>query len=90
MEKPLREWTEADLMALVRSGRIEGPMLEYKAALYDSTDRGNREFLLDICSMANSNGGTLLIGVAEQRDANGPTGAPELEFGGQTGLVLRG
>jgi len=79
MEKPLREWTEADLRALVRFGRIEGPMLEYKAALYDSNDRGNREFLLDICSMANSNGGTLLIGVAEQRDANGPTGAPDPE-----------
>jgi len=32
MEKPLREWTEADLVALVRSERTEGPTLEYKAA----------------------------------------------------------
>jgi hypothetical protein len=77
MEKPLREWTEADVVALVRSGRIEGPTLEYKASLYDTNDRGSREFLLDICSMANSNGGLLLIGVAEQRDENGPTGAPD-------------
>jgi predicted HTH transcriptional regulator len=66
MEKPLREWTEADLVALVRSERTEGPTLEYKAALYDTNDRGSREFLLDICSMGNSRGGILLLGVAEQ------------------------
>lgn len=77
--KPLREWTEADLVSLVQSGRVEGPMLEYKAALCDTNDRGNREFLLDVCSLANSNGGDIVVGISEQRDENGPTGAPNPE-----------
>jgi predicted HTH transcriptional regulator len=77
MEKPLREWTRKDVLALIQLGRVEGPTLEYKAALYETSERGNREFLLDICSMANSEGGTLILGMAEQRGHNGPTGVPD-------------
>lgn len=49
--KPIREWNEEDVMDLVPLGRTEGPSLEYKAQLYDEGERGNRELLLDICSM---------------------------------------
>jgi len=64
-------------MELVHLGRTEGPSLEYKAQLYDTNDRGSRELLLDICSMGNANGGTLLLGIAELRDEDGPTGRPD-------------
>ena len=77
MEKALGDWTEDDVRTLVATGRVEGPTLEYKSAIYKSNDRGNREFLLDICSMANANGGLIVIGVSELRDDSGPTGAPD-------------
>ena len=77
MEKALRDWTEDDIRSLVATGRVEGPTLEYKSAVYEANERGNREFLLDICSMANASGGLIVIGVSELRDNFGPTGAPD-------------
>jgi hypothetical protein len=76
--KALREITEADLQGIVRAGLAEHTHLEYKSALYEIGDRGNRELLLDICMFANSQGGLLLVGIAEARDAAGhPTGIPD-------------
>ena len=49
-------------------GLEEHLQLEYKSALYEDNDRGNREFLQDICMFANSSGGILLLGVSERRD----------------------
>jgi hypothetical protein len=52
--------------------------LQYKSAPYDGNDRGNREFLQDVCMFANTAGGILLIGVSEHRDEQGqPTGLPD-------------
>ncbi|HEY2471371.1 MAG TPA: ATP-binding protein [Terracidiphilus sp.] len=63
---------------LVETGLGEHLQLEYKSALYDDSDRGNREFLQDVCMFANSSGGILLIGVSERRDGSGqPTGLPD-------------
>ena len=77
-DRRLRDITEADLRQLVDSGLEEHLRLEYKSALYDSNDRGKKEFLLDICMFANSGGGILLIGIGERRDDQGqPTGSPD-------------
>ncbi|HEY0794624.1 MAG TPA: ATP-binding protein [Acidisarcina sp.] len=76
MNKTPRDINEDDLIELVHVGRVEGPMLEYKGALYDTNDRGCKEFLLDICSMANSLGGYIFIGISEQRDGSEGLGAP--------------
>jgi len=77
-DRRLRDITEADLRQLVDSELEEHLRLEYKSAVYDNNDRGNKEFLQDICMFANAGGGILLIGITEQRDANGqPTGSPD-------------
>jgi hypothetical protein len=76
--RPLRDIREVDVRRLVESGLEEHLQLEYKSALYEDSDRGKREFLLDVCMFANASGGVLLIGVPERRDAGGqPTGAPD-------------
>ena len=76
--RALREIGGADIRRLVDTGLGEHFQLEYKSALYDDNDRGNREFLQDIAMFANTSGGILLIGVTERRDPGGqPTGLPD-------------
>ena len=76
--RPLRDIREADVRALVESGLEEHLQLEYKSELYDDSDRGRKEFLLDVCMFANTAGGILLLGVTERRDQQRqPTGAPD-------------
>jgi schlafen family protein len=77
-DKPLADITEGDILNLLQAGLTEGPSVEYKSEIYERNDRGNLEFLLDVCMFANASGGTLLIGVPELRDADGqPTGTPD-------------
>jgi len=77
-DRRLRDIAQADLQRLVTSGLEEHLQLEYKSALYEGNDRGNREFLLDVCMFANAGGGIILIGIVERRDDQGqPTGAPD-------------
>lgn len=76
--KPLREITEGDLRAVVNAGLAEHFRLEYKSELYQSNDRGRREFLLDTCMFANAQGGMLLLGIKDTRDEKGQaTGIPD-------------
>lgn len=85
--RSLREIGEADVRTLLDTQLGEHLQLEYKSALYEDNDRGNREFLQDICMLANTAGGTLLIGVSERRDERGqPTGFPDRN--GQLGIEL--
>jgi hypothetical protein len=77
MNKAPRELQEEDIVALVRLRRAEGPMLEYKRDLYEPNERGSKEFLLDVCSMANSLGGYLFVGISEQRENGQATGVPD-------------
>jgi hypothetical protein len=77
-DRRLRDITEADIRRIVDAGIEEHLQLEYKSELYTTNDNGNREFLLDLCMFANANGGILLIGIPERRDAEGqPTGSPD-------------
>jgi hypothetical protein len=77
-DRRLREITERDLRQLIDAQLEEHLQLEYKGALYEANDQGNKESLLDICMFANSGGGILLIGISEQRDEDGqPTGFPD-------------
>jgi hypothetical protein len=76
----LRDIQEADVRRIVEAELEEHLQLEYKSALYDDTDRGRREFLLDTCMFANAAGGIILIGIPERRDGEGqPTGVPDPE-----------
>jgi Putative DNA-binding domain len=76
-DRSLRDVTESDVRQLVQAGVEEHLQLDYKADLYDRSDRGNKELLLDLCMFANAGGGLLLLGVPEARDENNqPTGRP--------------
>jgi hypothetical protein len=76
--RALREIGEADVRRLLDTELGEHLQLEYKSAPYEDNDRGNREFLQDVCMFANTAGGILLIGVSERRDERGqPTGSPD-------------
>ena len=76
--KPLREITQWDLQAVVNTGLAEHFRLEYKSELYQNNDRGRKEFLLDTCMFANSQGGGLPLGIMDTRDERGQaTGIPD-------------
>jgi hypothetical protein len=85
--KQLRDLREADIRRIVQSGLEEHLQLEYKSELYDEGERGRREFALDVCMFANTEGGILLLGIPERRDEQGqPTGVPDAA--GDLGLEL--
>ncbi len=79
IEKPLEQITEADLDLLVSQGRPEGRRLDYKLTLSGSSDKEVKEFLADVTSFANTDGGDLVIGV---RDENGVAGGGAVEVAG--------
>lgn len=63
--KPLNAITAADIEALLQSGVIESRTLDYKRDLYGASDKDKKSFLIDVSALANTNGGYLVIGVAE-------------------------
>lgn len=76
----LRDVHEVDVRRIVEAGLEEHLQLEYKSAIYDDSDRGRKELLLDTCMFANAAGGIILIGIPERRDGGGqPTGVPDRE-----------
>jgi hypothetical protein len=65
--KPVESLTEADLNSLVSEGRREDSQLEFKLTLPGTNDDEKREFLKDVSSMANSQGGDIIYGIREER-----------------------
>jgi len=63
--------TPADIQRLVEDGVRESKTLEYKETLPSSSDEAKREFLADISSLANTNGGVIVYGLSEKRDEEG-------------------
>ncbi len=57
------------LLDLVDNNVAESRTLEYKAAMYGRDDQGKKEALKDITALANSDGGHLIIGIAEKDGA---------------------
>ncbi len=55
----------ADLQQLVESNVQERKTLEYKAALPSNADADKKEFLADVSSLANTEGGDLVFGLRE-------------------------
>lgn len=71
--KDLEQLTEDSLQALIDNSIPEGKNIEYKQILPDNSDNGKKEFLADVSSFANANGGTIFYGISE----NSSTGSPE-------------
>jgi Putative DNA-binding domain len=65
--KPLNDITEADVLQLKAAGIQEGKTIEYKREVPGTRDEDKREFLADISSFANTEGGDLIYGVEEDR-----------------------
>ncbi len=65
--KPLSQIDLATLQGLIANGVAEDKTLEYKRVLPSSGDHDKAEFLADVSALANSSGGFILFGVAEQK-----------------------
>ena len=65
--KPLNAITEADITNLKIAGIQEGSTIEYKRDLPGTRDEDKREFLADVSSFSNTDGGDILYGVAEHQ-----------------------
>ena len=63
--KPMSELTFEDIQALVDNEEPESVTLEYKRQI-DTSPRGKKELAKDVSAMANSQGGHLIIGLAEK------------------------
>jgi hypothetical protein len=65
--KSINDVAESDIQALKASGIEEGKTIEYKLELPGTRDEDKREFLADVSSFANTEGGDILYGVAEDQ-----------------------
>lgn len=65
---PPDQWKEIELQKLSRDKIKEYQRLEFKRELKLGTPPLNREFLKDITSMANANGGVIIYGIDEISD----------------------
>ena len=70
--KDIDKITEGDLLTLITNSVMEKKTLEYKQALPGNTDSDKKEFLADISSFANANGGDIIYGIIENRDTGLP------------------
>jgi hypothetical protein len=80
-DRPLAELSANDLLALI--GESEGKNLDFKRELVGTSDGDRKEFLYDISSFANTQGGDLVFGIAE-------TGGVASAVTGFTGLNADG
>jgi hypothetical protein len=61
--KPIDSISWTDLEALIANGVSESRSIEYKRDLPDETSDSRKEFLADVSSFANADGGDLLFGI---------------------------
>jgi predicted HTH transcriptional regulator len=74
---PFDDLRGSDLEGLITNAVREGRYLDYKEQQIGRRREDTKEFLSDVVSFANADGGDLILGVREQRDAdNKPTGIP--------------
>lgn len=59
---------EADIVALVQARTPEGRQLEFKSQLPGRAEAERKEFLADVASFANGQGGVILYGISTSRD----------------------
>jgi len=70
--KKLSDITLSDINDLISNEVSEGKSLEYKSELTNSTRDEKKEFLADITSFANSDGGDIIFGIKEDSNTKLP------------------
>ena len=60
---------EAFLQRVCDENWEESSKLDFKRELPKQSDSGKKEFAKDVCAMANANGGDLIYGIEEKKDA---------------------
>ena len=73
----ISEINAATIQRLVDNRVPEGRTLEYKSQLPGTRDEDKREFLYDVSSFANTNGGDVVFGITDLRKDGNSTGIPE-------------
>lgn len=69
IRRPIDDIEEADLAMLVTSNVAEGRSLEFKRDLPGTSDADVKEFLADVTSLANAQGGDAVFGIEEKNGA---------------------
>lgn len=65
IDKPFESLSYADVLALIAAGRGEDRRLEFKRDLTAGSDAAKKEYLADLSSLANAQGGDLIFGIEE-------------------------
>lgn len=93
--KTLETIAESDIAALISNGVAESRQIEYKRDLPGNADGDKKEFLADVSSFANTNGGDIIYGLEETQGV--PTAIvplqladPDLEIRRLDGIISQG
>lgn len=87
--KPLEKITEGDLEGLIENQFIEKKQIEYKRSLPSNRDSDKKEFLADIVSFANTSGGDIIYGVAQDNETGYPTELLGVDISNSDQEILR-
>jgi schlafen family protein len=66
---PIADLTAAHLHAAVEARVVEGHDLDWKHDLYGGADSGKRQLSADVAALANTAGGLIVLGIAEDAHA---------------------
>jgi len=66
IEKNIKDINKDDIEYLIKNQIPESKTLEYKRSLPSNSDNDKKEFLADVISFANADGGNLIYGIEEE------------------------
>ena len=89
LEKPLDNIKEEDLKELIENHVIEKKDLDYKLSLPSSRDGDKKEFLADIVSFANTSGGDIIYGIAQDNATGYPIELSGIDLPNKDQEILR-
>ena len=89
LEKPLENITEKDLNELIENQVIEKKHLEYKRLLPSDRESDKKEFLADIISFANTSGGDIIYGIAQDNNTGYPAELSGVNMSNKDQEILR-
>jgi Predicted transcriptional regulator containing an HTH domain and an uncharacterized domain shared with the mammalian protein Schlafen len=87
ISKSISEINEDDILQLRENSVPEGRSIEYKEYLPGSNDENKKEFLADISSFANCDGGIVFFGVKEEKGI--PIDIPGVDIEDDDKLILQ-